>query len=162
VANDACPTCGRPIDQHNRHVRLILPDPVLAVPVEEREARTWGQDPLIQVQGVGAFVRVLLPIRLTGGFTLTVGTWLAIDPAQIRSVWEEWETNSYATLELDGYLANGIPPWGESVLAAPAHAAVEEPSHNPYVQSSTHPVLSDVLAGEWPHGEVLEAYRSVL
>jgi hypothetical protein len=46
------------MDEHNRHVRFVLPDPVLAVPESERAERTWGHDPLLQVQGIGAFVRV--------------------------------------------------------------------------------------------------------
>lgn len=158
----ACPTCGRPIDEHNRHVRFVLPDPVLAVPAAERESRTWGVDPLIQVQGVGAFVRVLLPIRMTGGFSLTVGTWLAIDPARLRTVWEQWETPEYVAIELDGYLANTIPPWGASVLGAPCTAVVRDPSQFPYVRASSHPDLKAVLGNEWQHIDILEAYRSVL
>ncbi len=157
-----CPTCGRPIDEHDRHVRLVLPDPVLAVPPEERALRTWGSDPLIQVQGVGAFVRVLLPIRLTDGFSLTVGTWLAIDPERLRSVWEQWETPAYEMLELDGYLANRIPPWGDAVLGAPCTATVRDPSQFPYLAVSTHPDLNAVLSQEWQHVDILEAYAAVL
>ena len=157
-----CPTCGRPIDEHNRHVRLVLPDPVLDVPPDERASRTWGSDPLIQVQGVGAFVRVLLPIHLTGGSSLTVGTWLAIDPRLLRSVWENWETPAYSTMVLDGYLANAIPPWGASVLGAPTTAAVEDPSQYPYVSSSSQSDLNALLANEWPHNEILAAYSSVI
>jgi hypothetical protein len=157
-----CPTCGRPLDLHDRHVRMHLPDPVLAVPPEERPARTWGNDTHLQVQGVGAFVRVLLPIRLTGGFSLTVGTWLAIDPADFRSVWEEWDTESYSSLVLEGFLANAIPPWGDAVLGAPATAAVRDPKLNPYIASSEHLILGEVLATEWPHEEVLAPYDGLL
>ena len=132
------------------------------MPPDERAARTWGSDPLIQVQGVGAFVRVLLPIRLTGGFSLTVGTWLAIDPARLRSVWEQWETPSYDSIELHGYLANKIPPWGASVFGAPCTATVRDPSLFPYVTASSEPNLNAVLAQEWQHVHILEAYAAVL
>lgn len=158
----ACSSCGRSLDMHNRDVRLVLPDPVLAVPADERAARTWGNDPLLQVQGVGAFVRVLLPIRLSEDASLTIGTWLAIDPSQLRGVWEQWETDEYASLELDGLLANAIPPWGERVLGAPASAAVIDPSSFPYLLSSPEPVLDSILTKTWPHGEVLDAYASIL
>gem|GEM_PF-5983322 len=56
-----CPTCGRPLDEHNRHLRFGVPEPVLSVPKEERAARTWGNDVLMQVQGIGSFVRILIP-----------------------------------------------------------------------------------------------------
>ena len=161
VTDARCPSCGRPLDEHDRHVRFVLPDPVLQVPADEREARTWGADPLIQVQGVGAFVRVLLPIRLTGGYALTVGTWLAIDPSLLRSVWEQWETPAYAALELDGLLANAIPPWGAAVLGMPCSANVRDPTAFPYVGASTHPGLDAAVTREWPHTEILDAYESV-
>jgi hypothetical protein len=159
---DPCPSCGRPLDEHDRHVRIALPDPVLAVPAEQRAARTWGADPLMQVQGVGAFVRVLLPIRLTGAASLTVGTWLGIDPGRLTGVWERWETDAYATLELDGYLANAIPPWGDQVFGSPATGAVIDPSSFPYLRTSSEPVLDSILTRAWPHEEILEAYASIL
>ena len=143
-------------------MRLLLPDPVLAVPPDERATRTWGQDPLLQVQGIGAFVRVLLPIRLSEASALTVGTWLAINPDRMRSVWEMWETPGYATLELDGYLANAIPPWGDQVLGSPASAEVRDPSSFPYLRASSEPVLDSILTRTWPHEEILEAYASIL
>lgn len=162
MSTRTCPTCGRPIDEHNRHVRLVLPDPVLALPPEDRASRTWGSDPLIQVQDVGAFVRVLLPIRLTGGYSLTIGTWLAIDPARLRSVWEQWETPSYEAITLDGYLANKIPPWGADVLGAPCTAIVRDPSELPYLTVSTQTTLNAVLSQEWQHIDILEAYAAAL
>lgn len=71
----ACPTCGRPVDAHDRHVRFRLPDPVLAVPDQERTEGTWlshadaNQSVMMMVPTVGTFVRSLLPVRLTGGYT---------------------------------------------------------------------------------------------
>lgn len=158
----ACTTCGRPIDEHNRHVRFLLPDPVLSILPDERAGRIWGSDPLIQVQGIGAFVRVRLPIQLTDGFTLTLGTWMAIDPAEFRSVWERWDTSEYASLQLNGYLANAIPPWGEDVFGGEVTAVVAHATQNPQIQASSHPVLGPVLNNDWPHEMILAAYRSAL
>jgi hypothetical protein len=132
------------------------------VPRDARETRTWGHDPLIQVQGVGAFVRVLLPIRLTDGYTLTVGTWLAIDPSRLHAVWEMWETTQYESLVLDGFLANEIPPWGAEVLGAPSTAIVRDPEQVPYLSSSSQPDLSAILTRDWPHEVILAAYQSFL
>lgn len=157
MSDTACPTCGRPIDDHDRHVRLVLPDAVLRVPEGERAERTLGSGPLLQVQGIGAFVRVLLPIKLTGGFTLTIGTWLAIDPARLHEVWECWWTDAYRDLVLEGYLANAIEPWGEAVLGAAATASVRDPEQIPYVRSSPEPNLDRVLTTEWPHEDILAA-----
>src|SRR5688500_10080476 len=48
----SCPLCGRPTDSHNRHERFKLPDPVLALPDDEREARTWRTEVMMQVDGL--------------------------------------------------------------------------------------------------------------
>jgi hypothetical protein len=141
---------------------MRLPDPVLAVPEEERRARTWGSEQaLMQIQGIGAFVRVLLPIQLTDGYTLTVGTWLAIDPAKLTEVWEIWPSDRYKDLALNGYLANSIPPWGQALLGAAATASVRQPAENPYVDSSSDPALQRVLSEQWPHDQILEPYESL-
>jgi hypothetical protein len=78
------PRCGRPLDLHDRHVRFVLPDPGLALPDRESTTGTWmshgsAQDSvMMQVPNVGAFVRALLPVKLTEGRTVTFGVWLAI------------------------------------------------------------------------------------
>ena len=161
VTQGVCARCGRGLDEHDRHVRMLLPDPVLPLSEEERKQRTWGGDELLQVQGVGAFVRVLLPIRLMDGYSLTLGTWLAIDPALLHGVWAAWSTDRYANLALDGYLANAIPPWGDAVLGAPASAAVRDPGQFPYIHASEHALLGSILSTELPHDEVLSAYSGL-
>lgn len=37
----SCPTCGRPLDEHDKNVRFRLPDPVLATPDWEGLDGTW-------------------------------------------------------------------------------------------------------------------------
>lgn len=152
---DLCPTCGRQLDAHNRHVRFQLPDPVLDVPADERAARTWGNDVLTQVEGVGAFVRALLPIRLGGGHTLTYGLWLEVHPDDLRRAFTSWLSPSYVDLVLDGLVANDVAPWG--LLGKPTRAVVRDPDEVPYLDSSTDEVLNKVLNDEWPHDVVLNA-----
>jgi hypothetical protein len=123
----------------------------------ERAGKTWGNDVLLQVQGVGAFVRVLLPIHLTGGYTITVGTWLGVHPDDLRRAWEVWWEPEYAALRFEGYLANAVPPWGEDVLARPATAGVRDENQAPYISSSEDRLLSSVLQDEWPHEPILVA-----
>ena len=158
---ETCQTCGRPLDEHDRNIRLVLSDPVLDVPESERANKMWGGDTLLQLDGVGAFVRVLLPIQLSGGYSLTIGTWLAIDPVQLPHVWEVWNTDRYSDLALDGNLANGIEPWGKSLLGAPAGAEVRDQDQLPWLTSSVHPELRRVLSDEWPHEQILKAWEAI-
>lgn len=66
-----------------------------------------------------------------------------------------WHKPEYVHLELDGWLANAIKPWG--MLAAPVHVVVREPGHTPYCDSSSDPTLDAVLRHVWPHQTVLSA-----
>jgi hypothetical protein len=153
--------CGRPVDVHDRHVRFRLPDPVLASPDREQAPGTWlshdtpDSSVMMQVPFVGAFVRALLPVRLTGGHTLTFGVWVGIDPGELPRVFAIWWEPQYADLRLDGALANRIQPWG--LLAAPVSLAVRDPGQTPYCSASLDPLFSRVLTNEWPHAEILDA-----
>lgn len=156
----SCPTCGRPIDAHNRHVRFRLPDPVLELPDQERTEGTWlseadaNSSVIMQVPDLGAFVRVLLPVHLTGGYRVTFGAWLGVDPAELRRASSLWWEPEYAGLEFEGRLANALPGWG--LLAAPAQAAVLNPDETPYIVGSSDHEFNHVLRDEWPHRDVLD------
>ena len=154
---EICPHCGRPLDAHNRHLRFALPEPVLDVPVAERAARTWGSDVLMQVQDVGAFVRVLVPVHLTGGFTVTFGAWLGVHPDDLRKAYELWWTEEYSGLKLEGRLANMLPPWESEIYAKPLNVVVRNRDEVPYADSSSDDFLQNVLTREWPHEHVLAA-----
>lgn len=65
---------------------------------------------MMQVPDVGAFVRALLPVRLTGGHTITFGVWIAIDPAHLQPVFATWWEPEYESLRMAGWLANAIAP----------------------------------------------------
>ena len=110
---------------------------------------------MMQVPGVGAFVRALLPVTLTAGHTVTYGTWIAIHPDELQRTFATWWAPEYQALELDGYLANRIAPW--DVLAAPVHLVVRDPEQTPYCADSQHPELRSVLTREWDHDSVLDA-----
>ena len=160
----SCPSCGRPIPDHDRHVRFTLPDLVHELPEREYTAGTWMEHTnardadMMQVPNVGAFVRALIPIRLTEGHQITYGVWLAINPAQLRGLFDLWHKPEYGDLKLDGWLANSIQPWG--LLAAPVRAVVRDTDHTPYCDSSTDDMLDAVLHRVWPHDTVLSAHRS--
>jgi hypothetical protein len=108
---------------------------------------------MMEVPNVGAFVRVLFPIRLTGGFSLTYGLRLEVSPADLRSTFDIWFDPAYANLQLNGRLANPVLPWG--LLGAPVAAVVRDPDQTPYCASSSDETLNRVLTDEWDHEMVL-------
>ncbi|CAM3943887.1 DUF2199 domain-containing protein [Kibdelosporangium persicum] len=154
-----CPTCGNEMDAHDRHVRFLLPEPVLAVSGQENAPGTWlshstpHESVMMQVPGAGAFVRALLPIKLEQGHAITYGVWLAIDPSKLQSVFAAWWSPEYKDLKITGFLANSIPPWG--MLGSPVEAIVRDPDETPYCDRSSDPQLNRVLHDEWPHDVVL-------
>lgn len=161
MTTSVCPSCGRPLDAHNRHVRFALPDPVLGAPDGEMTAGSWmshgsaRESVMMQVPNIGAFVRALLPIKLTEGHTITFGVWLTVKPLELQSIFAVWWEPEYRDLRLTGWLANAIPPWG--LLAAPVEAVVRDPEQTPYCDRSGDPRLERVLRDEWPHDLVLTA-----
>ena len=153
-----CPSCGRPLDEHDRHIRFKLPEPVLAIPEEEREPRTWGNDVLMQVRELGSFVRILVPVKLSGGYTVTYGAWLAVEPSDLRHAWEVWTNDdAYPQLRLTGFLANMLPGWEDDTYTKPVETAVLNPEHTPYAIDSPDDFMHRVLHDEWPHEVVLAA-----
>jgi hypothetical protein len=149
VADQVCAQCGRVLDAHDRHVRFRLPDPVLDRSRDGLPDGTWlshedpGTSVMMQVPGLGAFVRALLPVRLTGGHTVTYGVWVGIHPSDLQRAFAAWWQPDYADLRLDGVLANALQPWG--LLAAPVSLAVPDPEQTPYCAYSPDPLLSRVL-----------------
>ena len=152
-----CPKCGRRLEEHRRHLRFRLHQPVLEVPEEDRADRTWGNDVMMQVQAVGCLVRILIPVRLTGGYTVTYGAWLAVSPEDLRRAWEVWWTPAYRDLCLTGILANRLPAWEDQTYVKPLTAAVRDPESAPYAADSSDDFMRRVLHAEWPHEVVLGA-----
>lgn len=159
-----CAVCGRPLSQHDRDVRFALPDPVLALPQREASAGTWmshrtaRESVMMQVPNAGAFVRVLLPVHLSGEDSVTFGIWLAIDPRndRLRSLYELWwDDAKYADLRLDGWLANAVRPWG--LLGKPVSAGVRTVSEVPYCTASSDETVTAVLTTVWDRDWVLTA-----
>jgi len=131
-----CPGCGRPLDEHNRHFRFGVPEPVLSLPDGERATLTWGNDVLMQVQGVGAFVRILVPVKLTGGYKVTYGAWLSVHPDDLRHACEVWTAPQYLELRLRGVLANKLPGWESETYGKPVQAEVLDVEQVPYAVDS--------------------------
>lgn len=136
-----------------------FPDPVLHGPAQERAEGSWlshadaASSVMMQVPGAGPFIGALLPVRLTGGYTVTYGVWVGVRPEDLQRAFRVWWEPDYLDLRLNGLLANVIQPWG--LLAAPVHLAVRDPEQTPYCVSSPNAVFAGVLDDEWPHETVL-------
>ena len=156
--NAICNSCGRPLDDHNRHIRFGLPEPLLSIPEAERAALTWGNDVLMQVRGVGGFVRILIPVKLSGGYTVTYGAWLSVASEDLHKAWEVWNDNSlYQQLRISGILANMLPGWESETYIKPVETAVLNVEHTPYAVDSPDDFMRSVIQAEWPHEVVLAA-----
>jgi hypothetical protein len=135
------------------------------LPDQERTTGTWmshdtpRESVMMQVPNVGAFVRALLPVRLSGSYTVTYGIWLAINPRDLPSTFQVWWAPSYQDLRLTGWIANTVAPWG--LLRAPVQATVRSPNETPYCATSDDAALSRVLAEEWDHELVLGALGGI-
>jgi hypothetical protein len=156
---DTCALCGRATESHDRHVRFRLPDPVLRAPEKDQGEGTWKSDDdpnaavMMLVPHVGAFVRALLPVRLTGGYTVTFGVWVGVHPDDFNRAVANWWSPDYSQLRLEGRLANALPAW--EVFGVPVTLAVTDPQATPYCVSSCDDELSAVLSHEWDHDVVL-------
>jgi hypothetical protein len=113
---------------------------------------------MVAARGIGQFIRVLLPVRLSGGYDVRYGTWLSVSEEDARRTWERWDQPSYVDLELSGFLANAIEPWGKGLLGAEAQARVLKQDELPYIVGSSNELLARVLKTEWPHEEVLASF----
>ncbi|MFI5530322.1 DUF2199 domain-containing protein [Kitasatospora sp. NPDC051853] len=156
IANPAptCSCCGTPVpDQEQIDVRFGLPDAALEVPEEARHKA--GVAALLRVDGVGSFIRCLLPVRLTGGTELVVGTWLRIGDEDLDHARRSWGRPAYRELALRGTMANAIEPWGADLHGAPATVVVRDPDEIPYVDASDDAVLHRVLTTTWDRDDVL-------
>lgn len=154
-----CAQCGRSTDEHDRHVRFRLPDPVFRLPEQDRTEGTWKSEPdpnaavLMMAPATGGFVRALLPVRLTGGYTVTFGVWVGVRPDDFQRAFEAWWSPEYSQLRMDGRLANGLPGW--PVFGSPVSIAVTDPEATPYCVGSSDQQLEAVLRREWDHDAVL-------
>lgn len=113
---------------------------------------------MMAVEGVGSFVRALIPVQLTGGHSVTFGVWIEVPTSEMHRALSDWFAPSYPDLTMDGHLANELPPW--NVLGAPIRLTVLNTDHTPYGTSSTNSALSAVIDDTWNHQLVLSALPS--
>jgi hypothetical protein len=74
----------------------------------------------------------------------------------LRATFDLFWSPEYATLQLNGHLANAIKPW--DVLGAPVQAKVHDPDTLPECTGSDHQAMHQMMTQEWPHAAVLAAH----
>ena len=153
----ACSFCEQPVEGRELDFRFTWPDRLLDIPDADRSSRVRGDGDIIGAPGLGVFLRVLLPVRLTGGYEIRYGTWLALtttsDFDRARALWHAPE---YPTLVLEGVLSNAIEPWGRSVMTK-ARVGVRLHHEVPYVEEILDPSMSRLLTETWSRDWVLSA-----
>lgn len=123
-------------------------------PAHGSATKAPGASAMMQIPGVGPFIRALLAVRLAGVRGDPTASGSEFIPVISSALSASGGSRTYENLRLDGALANSVPPWG--LLAAPVTLAVRDPEHTPYCVSSSDHMLSRVLGKEWPHKDVLE------
>jgi hypothetical protein len=161
ATTEPCPDCGIVRDPQGRPFSITFGLPDVIFDIEKELLETWGDDPFIAIKNVGFFLRVLMPVQLTDGFSVVFGTWLEIDSEDFRTAWQTWNFPEYKELAIDGYVANRIKPW-KTFPTSLVHATVRDVDQVPYLVSSDEQVISRVLTETWPHADVLKPYRKLL
>lgn len=126
---------------------------MLTLPAEQRAA-AWGNSDFQRLDGVGGFVRCLMPVRLTGDSSVTYSVWLSLDDGQLRHAHRVWTTDAYRDLTLEGTVANAIKPWPE-LLGESARAVVRDAGTLPYLVAAKQNTLSRILTEVWDRDDVL-------
>ena len=114
-----CSCCGIAPDPMGRPLSVTFEQPDVIFEIHPELLDTWGEDPFLAIKGIGFFVRVVLPVRLTDGFAVDFGTWLEVHSEDFRQAWRTWNFPEYKDLVLEGYLGNEIAPWGSCPMPWP-------------------------------------------
>lgn len=157
-----CACCGVPTPDEKRiDVRFNLPDRVVGG-AESARRYPSGLRALLETDDDGCFIRCLLPIALTEGTELVLGTWLRVSEADLGVAQECWEAPEYDELTLEGTIANAIRPWGDDLLGAPVTVGVRDRNDIPYVTGSRRPEVSRILTTTWNRDYVLSRFAHAL
>lgn len=160
-----CYCCGEELSEDNLAWDYLYPDDLTEQMESERaDPVIHYESRIVIVSDAGSFMRAIMPVRLEGGLTATLGVWLAFTSE------EEFERamaagraggDTWKSLSFSGVLVNRVEPW-PGVYGAAATATVladEGPNGAPYISGTTQPLLAEVLAQEWPH-QTFHAARS--
>ncbi len=158
---EPCACCGIARDPRGRPLSVTFEQPDVIFDIEEELLETWGEDPFLAIKNVGFFVRVILPVKLTDGFSVDFGTWLEVHSEDFRTAWQTWNFPEYSGLTLDGYVANAIEPW-KKLPHELVRAVVRDVAQVPYLDSCDNELVTRIMRETWPHADVLKPYADLL
>jgi hypothetical protein len=156
-----CSCCGIAPDPEGKPLSITFEMPDVIFQIEPELLDTWGSDPFLAIKNVGFFLRVILPIQLSDGYAINFGTWLEIAGEDFRKAWQSWNFPEYKDLEIEGYVANDIKPFGEFPHAL-VKATVRDMADVPHLTSSKNEIISGILTETHPHAGVLQPYADLL
>jgi hypothetical protein len=161
VAAAPCACCGIAPDPQGRPLSVTFEQPDVLFEIPPELLDTWGGDPFLAIKDIGFFVRVILPVTLTDGFKVDFGTWLEVHAEDFRTAWQTWNFPEYKDLQIRGFVANEIAPWG-MLPHALVTATVREMEDVPYLTSSDNETVTRILSDTHPHADVLRHYSDLL
>ncbi len=160
-AAQPCACCGFTPGVEGKPLSITFELPDVYYEIPETLLDTWGQDPFLAINTIGFFVRVILPVKMDDGFAVNYGTWLEVHAEDFRTAWQTWNMPEYAELEMEGYLANKIEPWGQFPHAL-TKVTVRNVDDVPIVTSSENADIQKFIDTEWKHSWALPPYAEVL
>lgn len=154
-----CLGCGGPLDPEHPRFDIALPQPLAEISDAERTACVSTEtDKLIVADGIGNFIKVLLPISLDDGRRVTYSLWVGMNGSVLEAMSQRMRTQGMAGIKIEGVLANSLHPWGDGMLKADAQIEskqTEPGGYNLFIVGSTAPELKRIIQGSWPAAFVL-------
>jgi hypothetical protein len=152
-----CSCCGKPITEDNLGFNYTVPSTLWDLSDEECEdVVVVNTDAVLTTRGFGNYFRVILPVRLDDGRTVTFGVWVEIHtPDEFTRVLDYCrEPEDPPSLTFQGTLSNSVAPWQGKTMGATVTSALLEPRKLPRITGGDPPVL-EVLNGSWSARDVL-------
>lgn len=157
-----CPTCGKEVSGLDREVSFGLPDELFAIPEDLRDGHVFSDGKnFAHLDGKRFFMRVLLPVPLDIGHEYRFGVWMEVSEKDAQRVWQMWNEPGYVEAEVDGTLANAVPPWGARLLEAPCHASARNQNDVMFIDDSRNAELATILSTPWPVHECEQLIKKV-
>lgn len=148
-----CSCCGKPIPEGNLAWDIEEPDPLAYLSESERAANLVVQTrAIVQVKGLGNFIRVILPVPVEHDRQATFGVWLCItEPGEWGRVLDAGKQggDAWAGLKFAGRLVTALEPWPD-IFGVWTQAVVPAADKVPQLVHSVDPLLAHVLTNVWP------------
>ncbi|XZE36948.1 DUF2199 domain-containing protein [Pirellulaceae bacterium SH501] len=152
-----CEQCGCPISDHPRDFRSEWPERLVKLPTNDWFERKWGNDDLLEVEGVGSYIRIVIKVRVKNAEPVTYRVWLEVFPEDLLRAWEIWNSPAYNLIKMKGVLANRLAGWSETILHQMLEVEVQAPNELPVAVASPHAELNKIITSEWDESVVLTA-----